>query len=328
MSLYDRLAKISQDVKIQREQMKYEAATNLVSVQPFIRALGYNLNDLSEVYPEYVADPREFGGEAVDYAILRHGVPILVIEAKAAVHSLNEQHWRQLYNYFGALDVQFGVLTNGIEYRFYTDLKKSNVMDKEPFLVIDLLNLDARLVTELEGFSQAGFDPERVVSGAKKRVVARLLKQEMNNPSDEIVRHFAKQLTTRRFTSDELRYYAEPLRDAWQELAKQNHEVKPPPPPPPDSIPVFADYQGRRFTATLMIDDKMWLQRGDNMLFDGKPMNHSVAAFEAVKKVDPLQKKWPTGWIFWRFVDSDTGEEHPIKKVFEDVWTRNSSNGY
>ena len=64
------------------------------------------------------------------------------------------------------------------------------------------------------------------------------------------------------------------------------------------------------------------------MLFDGKPMNHAVAAFEAVKKVDPLIKKWPTGWIFWHFIDSYSGEERPIKEIFEEVWTRNSSNGY
>ena len=339
MSLYDDLTEIAQQVIRQQPQMKNsERATIHASVLPFIGALGYNTQDLSEVYPEYAI----LNMDAVDFAILRDDAPVIFVEAKSAGNKLQNKEWKQLFQYFNAeIGLPFGILTNGVEYRFYTDLNADNIMDKEPFLTLDLLNLDARLVNELEGLTKSDFDPERVVDGARKRVLARLLNQEMNNPSDEIARYFAKQLTTKRLSSNELRYYAGLLREAWQGSVEaetgpvppiphngDDNRPKPTPPPPPTEIPVFGAYEGHRFEATLMIDDRMWLQRADNMLFDGKPMNHAVAALEAVKKVDPSIKKWPRGWIFWRFIDSDTRDERPIKEIFEQVWTRNSSNGY
>ena len=188
-----------------------------------------------------------------------------------------------------------------------------------------MLNLDERLVAELEWFTKSSFDPDRIKAGARKQVILGLLQQEMDRPSDALVKHFAGQVHSGRLSASDNQRYARLLRETWRELSEHVHAK---PGELTEKLPVFADYQGRQFKATLMIDDRMWLQRVDNMLFDGKPMNHAVAAFEAVKKVDPLMKKWPTGWIFWHFIDSDTGEERPIKDIFEDVWTRNSSNGY
>ncbi len=337
MNLYDDLSKISKRVKSQLQQMKNnEAATINVSVQPVIRALGYDMENLSEVYPEYPI----LNMDAVDYAIMRDGKPKIFIEAKNANLAL-DKHWKQLFQYFNADDVIVGILTNGIEYRFYTDLKKSNIMDKEPFMTIDMLNLDKRLVKELEGFAKSSFDPERIIAGAQRRVLMQLLRQEMERPSDEFVRHFARLVHSGRLPNSDIQRFAQLVKEAWLELMEQKIADRMQPEPDKEDsdngagpvlsgteVPVFGTYKGRRFKATLMIDDSMRLQREDNMLFDGKPMNHAVAAFEAVKKVDPLMKKWPTGWIFWRFIDSDTGEERPIKEIFEEVWTRNSSNGY
>ena len=325
MSLYAELSKISENIRKHRDAMNNsEATTEQVSVLPFLGALGYDTFNPAEVRKQYPI----LNIDAVDFAILRDDVPVIFVEAKSASNRLQTKEWKQLFQYFNAeIGLRFGILTNGVGYRFYTDLKADNIMDNEPFMTIDMLKLDELMVAELQGFTTTSFDPEYVVASARKRVLARLLREEIYNPSDEIARHFAKQLTSKRLTSDQLSYYAGLVRDAWRELVEPPDAV-PPPPQPADRIPVFADYQGRRFKATLMIDDRMWLQRQDNMLFDGKLMNHTVAAFEAVKKVDPSIKKWPTGWIFWHFIDSDTGDERPIKDIFEEVWTRNSSNGY
>ena len=161
---------------------------------------------------------------------------LLFVEAKSAGNKLRNKEWKQLFQYFNAeVGLRFGILTNGVEYRFYTDLKADNIMDKEPFLTLEMLNLDERLVAELEGFTKVGYDAERVVAGARKRVMARLLKQEMNSPSDDIARHFAKQLTSKRLSSDQLSYYAALLGEAWRELVEPPVVVPPPPPNAPAS---------------------------------------------------------------------------------------------
>ena len=111
-----------------------ETATIHVSVLPFIRALGYNTEDLSEVYPEYAIPNMD----AVDYAVLRDGEPIMLLEAKKAAVNLSAKHWKQLFQYFNAVKARIGILTNGIEFRFYTDSVKQNIMDEELFLTIDI----------------------------------------------------------------------------------------------------------------------------------------------------------------------------------------------
>ncbi len=75
MNLFDALSKISDDIDMQRHLMTSEAATKMVSVRPFIRALGYDTTNLEEVEPEYGADANISGHEKVDYAIKRAGKP-------------------------------------------------------------------------------------------------------------------------------------------------------------------------------------------------------------------------------------------------------------
>ena len=42
-----------------------------------------------------------------------------------------ERHDSQLFRYFGTTPAKFAILTNGIFYRFYTDLEDANKMDKD-----------------------------------------------------------------------------------------------------------------------------------------------------------------------------------------------------
>ena len=326
MTLFDNLQAIAHMVKSNLPKMKNnEDATINVSVSPLIRALGYNTQDLDEVYPQYPI----LNTDAVDYAILRDEVPVMFVEAKSAGNKLQNKEWKQLFQYFNAeIGLRFGILTNGVEYRFYTDLKADNIMDKEPFLTLDMLNLDERLVAELEGFTKTGFDPERVVAGARTRVVARLLKQEMNNPSDEIARHFAKQLTTKRLSSDELSYYAGLLREAWQELSESPY----PPPPPngdcedksdPDFIPVYGYYEGHKFEAELRLDSvRNGIYIGSKSIrYDGKLMRAADATWLAIRSVNPSfdsaawDKDKINSWEFWHVVDPLDGSERILRLV-------------
>ena len=59
---------------------------------------------------------------------MREGKPVILIEAKTASCNLDTAHCSQLYRYFSVTDARFGVLTNGIHYRFFSDLESPNKM--------------------------------------------------------------------------------------------------------------------------------------------------------------------------------------------------------
>ncbi len=101
---------------------------------PFINhVLGYNVFDPAEVVPEFIADVGTKKGEKVDYAIFRNGDPIMLFECKHYGVDLGKEPASQLYRYFSVAKARFGVLTDGVFYRFYSDIEEQNKMDARPF---------------------------------------------------------------------------------------------------------------------------------------------------------------------------------------------------
>lgn len=339
MGLMDELRKISARINQQRPMMTNEVATELVSIHPFIRALGYDIGNLNEVQPQYTADARASGSERVDYAIKQQGKPIIFIESKAANKVLSENYWRQLYDYFGAEDVRFGILTNGIEYRFYADLDKDNIMDSQPFLIIDMLNINELLVKELEGFTKAGFDPERILSSARKLAILPILDKEFRQPSKEFVRYFAKQVNPNWLEESDLEAFRPIFKQAWQEFVEQKIASRLPtvseseaviqdplttanPTIRPISgdkveVPIFASFQGQRCEAILLLTNKI-RNRDANIKFKGETLTPSAAGKKAKRSIDPESPGGTDGWRFWRFLHPDTDKEHIIEDLRDD----------
>ncbi len=342
MSLYDELAKIGKQVKSQLPQMKNnETATVHVSVLPFIRALGYNTQDLSEVYPEYSI----LNMDAVDYAVLRDGEPIIFLEAKKAGENLSAKHWKQLFEYFNADKARVGILTNGVEFRFYTDSVKQNIMDEEPFLTIDVLKLDALRINVLEGFSKSRFAPEQTLREIK---ISNLVEKEFIQPSDDFVKHFAKQVHSGAIWQTVIQEFRPLVKRAWddmvdQEIArrlrrhdelekespellteKKSESSTPTPlagvPEDVFEIPVVSEYKGKRFEATLLVDDIMnWHRKPVQIRFENEIMSFVDAMMQAIHSINPDRKTGRTGLRFWRFAHPVTNEDLPIKDLCDDV---------
>ena len=222
MDLIDRMREISNQAPRQLDFIKTEEATKNAFVMPFIQALGYNVFDPSEVVPEYTADVGTKKGEKVDYAIMQNGKPIILIEAKSATSDLNDEHASQLFRYFSATDVRFGILTNGLQYRFHSDLEKSNHMDEKPFLIIDLLNFDPRPFAQLKKFAKSAFDVDRILSSANelkyKREIRLILESEFNQPSVDFVRHFTRPVYSGQLRANVIEEFTEIVKQAFREF--------------------------------------------------------------------------------------------------------------
>jgi hypothetical protein len=154
MEVAEKIRELAARIPQQMAHIKTEEACKNALIMPFINALGYNVFDPREVTPELVADVGTKKGEKVDYAVLRDGKPIILFECKGCDCNLDTAHASQLYRYFSVTDARFGVLTNGIAYRFFSDLDAPNKMDSKPFLEINMLALDDLAVAELQKFSQ------------------------------------------------------------------------------------------------------------------------------------------------------------------------------
>ncbi len=205
MELFDTLTRLASRLESQKELLDTEEATKNAVIMPVINALGYNVFDPTEVVPEITADVGVKKGEKVDYAIVINGAPMILIECKSINTKLDFKHASQLYRYFGVTSARFAVLTNGQYFWFYTDLESPNKMDSKPFFQFDLNDFDARDTTELEKFSKSTFDLDNILANATQlkytHQLGAILTQEVESPSDELVRLLTSKVYDGRFTS-------------------------------------------------------------------------------------------------------------------------------
>ena len=166
MDLIDKLQALSAKIQKQRDLIQTEEATKNAFILLFINALGYDIFDPAEVIPEYIADVGIKKGEKVDYAIIRENKVIMLFECKPCNVNLDDTHMYQLFRYFSVTEARIGILTNGIMYRFYTDLEESNKMDAKPFMEFNILDIQEPLIFELKRLMKQTFNLEEILSVA------------------------------------------------------------------------------------------------------------------------------------------------------------------
>ncbi|MCU0617761.1 MAG: type I restriction endonuclease [Gemmatimonadaceae bacterium] len=223
MDFKDQLRLLASRIETTREMIQTEEATKNAMVMPFIQLLGYNVFDPTEVTPELVADVGTKKNEKVDYAILREGKPIILVECKKAGADLNINHAGQLFRYFHVTEARFGVLTNGIRYRFFTDLERPNKMDDKPFFEFNILDFKDRDVEELKKFAKSAYDLESILTTANELKYTRAIQSRLQewtvSPSEEFVRLVASDLLNgRRFTPAVRDQFVQLTRRAFDQL--------------------------------------------------------------------------------------------------------------
>ena len=221
MDFQAKIRELAKRIESLRNNVQTEEATKHSFVMPFISLLGYDVFNPNIVIPEFTADIGKKKGEKVDYAIIQDGKPLVLIEAKTHTENL-DNHDKQLERYFTVTESRFGILTNGIEYRFYSDLDKPNKMDTKPFLVVNLLNLKDRDIKELERFSKENIDIEKILNMANKQKyivqIKKIFKEESLEPSDDFIRFFATKSTERRLIQPVIEEFKAYMKIAFSEI--------------------------------------------------------------------------------------------------------------
>ena len=197
MDFKDSIRQISERIEKLKNNLQTEEATKNALIMPFISMLGYDVFNPLEVLPEMTCDIGTKKGEKIDYAIMKDGDPIILIECKHWEQDLN-LHDNQLIRYFNVSAAKFGVITNGIVYRFYTDLKEPNKMDERPFLEVNLLELKDAQIEELKKFHKSYFDIDTILSSASELKymgeLKNVISKEFASPTPEFVKYLGKQV--------------------------------------------------------------------------------------------------------------------------------------
>ena len=215
-----------------------EQATKQSLVGPLFSLLGYDLTDPRECLPEYKTD---FGigrsVKPVDWAFMSNGKPVFFVEAKEAGKKLSG-YSEQLGDYFAkSTDVKLGILTNGVQWKFYTDVDHSNVMDKEPFVTWDVLSDEEPPIDLLTVLHKSQYNPQLIRTFAERNRNRNLLVNELAKllePSSELVRLAVANIETRRMTDAVVEGWKPVLASAIEEWARQRtlHLILNPPKQP------------------------------------------------------------------------------------------------
>jgi predicted type IV restriction endonuclease len=202
-----------------------EQATKQSLIGPLFTILGYDLTDPRECVPEFRADfGKDRSVKPIDWAFVQNGRPIFFVEAKEVGKKL-AAYDEQLGDYFAkAPEAKLGILTNGVQWRFFTDVVHSNVMDKEPFVRWDVLADEDPPFDFLTLLQKSQYNAQLIRTFAERKRAQNLLVSELNRllePSQEFVRLAIANIETRRLTDTVVDTWKPVLANAIEEWAKQ-----------------------------------------------------------------------------------------------------------
>jgi hypothetical protein len=204
MDFAEQLEQLESRAEDREDHLNTEEATKNALVMPFIRALGYDVFDPAEVMPEFTADLGSKKGEKVDYAIMHDGTPSVLFECKKAGAELSTDHAGQRFRYFHVTDARIGVLTNGVRYKFFSDLEEENKMDERPFLEFDLHDYNDPQVEDLKRLRKSSFDLDEMLEAAHDlkylKAIRSYFEGQWSDPDEEFVHFVTKRVYDGRIT--------------------------------------------------------------------------------------------------------------------------------
>lgn len=240
--LYKDLAHFKDTVLSSRGSLsRNETQTKLCLILPFIKALGFNIHNPSEVQSEFSSDIAGRKGEKVDLALFIDGVVKMIIECKCLNANLDDECRYQLARYFPHVEAQYAVLTNGETYKFYSDTLTPNNIDHEPFFEINISKIEESDVNRLIYLHKDNFKPEVLVEEYKQKKEEKIfydyLLNEFKNPDEDFLKYIIKKsgvFQEGKISKSVINKYKFSIRNSLKRfiISKQSENSDPPPPPP------------------------------------------------------------------------------------------------
>lgn len=197
-SFAERIESLAMRSKTAERQALTEEATKTSVILPFIQALGFDVFNLDEVTPEFIADVGVKKGEKVDFAVKIDGKIAMLIEVKPINARLGDAQFNQLFRYFTVTEARLAILTNGKEAWFFSDTDEPNKMDPKPFFTFDFQKHDKSQIDELARFQKSSFAIEAIIEAASNlkytRQASLYLKKQLDDPDEDFVKLVGRQI--------------------------------------------------------------------------------------------------------------------------------------
>jgi predicted type IV restriction endonuclease len=306
-----------------------EQNTKSTLIQPLLRVLGWDVEDLEDVHLEYRQKSKD---KPVDYALLLLRSPCLFFEAKSLGESLDDRKWaNQVMGYASVAGVEWVVLTDGDEYRIYNShatvpvdeklFRKIRITDEStlPEKTLSLLSKEQMQERQINRLWDAHFVDRQVQSALQKLIatdhepdaaLVRLLNKRITNLSASDIRAGLRRLEVEITCplTDELK---SPSKTILSSARVKKHKAKEKSKAHVGvslsdllhagllSAPakLFRKYKGTQLEATL--------KHNGTVEFQGQVYATCSSAAEHARGTVIGGKPSTNGWVFWKFRTRD-----------------------
>jgi hypothetical protein len=150
------------------EKCTNEAQTRMYLIEPLLEILGYSRIDDRDMLTEINAGWGQKNDKADLGLIVKGKKPEIIVECKKYGKKLTDKEASQLNGYFSNTEgSRIGILTNGIEWRFYTYLDDKSKLHSNPFLTIDFTEIDDVKIEQFAQFHKNNADIKQIVEDAQ-----------------------------------------------------------------------------------------------------------------------------------------------------------------
>jgi hypothetical protein len=189
------------------EKCTNEAQTRSFLIEPLLETLGYSRMDDRDMLTEINAGWGQKNSKADLGLIIRGKKPEIIIECKKYGKKLTDKEGDQLNNYFVNTEgSKIGILTNGLEWRFYAPFEEKNKLHHNPFLTIDFSEIDDTRIEQFAQFHKGAADIKQIQEDALDVFFLEgfndALTEELLNPSDDFIKAIFSRMAGKRLNDN------------------------------------------------------------------------------------------------------------------------------
>lgn len=288
-------------------------------MEPILDCLEWDTSNPGEVRLEYPTP----SGDRVDYALLKGGDPVALLEAKKPGESLDNPHYvEQILKYAFQKGVPLAILSNGVEWSFYLPLEKGD-WETRKFYSIDLnaQGIDSVCDTFVEFLSKDNVMSGAALESAKdkldrqkreiriRQTLPEAWKGIITEPNESLVQLLIEE-TERRcgFKPDESQvktFLKKPVKETLpvaqpkihnrQRVSGERFVL-------PVDLRLHKKYGGRKFRAVTVTNNEIRLE------IDGEPHTLNEGALLCMRTISPHVRS-VDAWTWWKCIHPKTGKE-------------------
>ncbi|MFO1052216.1 MAG: type I restriction enzyme HsdR N-terminal domain-containing protein [Planctomycetota bacterium] len=204
-TLASTLEEVRERIRRAAKQSLNEQNTKATLIEPVLRALGWDVEDIEEVVREFKVKSRD---KPVDYGLLALREPRLFVEAKPLGENLDDRRWAsQIMGYASVAGVGWIVLTDGDEYRIYNS-HATVAVEEKLFRSVRVSAGDPTAAATLELLSKSRIEENRIEVLWRAHFVDRQVRaalEELFSPDHDMLLVNTVEQRTKNLTVDEIR---------------------------------------------------------------------------------------------------------------------------